>query len=284
MRASIGVTGRELARLGGWMTISNLAWPLLMYVDRFLVASVLSVAAAGYYATPSDMLGRFSLVTVAVMQTAFPAMAAAFRTDPDHAATLLRRCGLAVASVLFLPALIVTAFSHEILTLWMGASFAQGASGVMRWLALAVVLGGADTVIAGFIDSIGRPDVNAKFSLAELALYVPILALLLEHYGIEGAAWAWTLRVGLDLVVRSAIATRLVPSLQPVLARILAVTVVATLALALPMVAGPIADRLAFMGLACAIYGVVLWTWGVDMGEKAYCFRRLAFRAAVVTR
>ena len=275
--------GRELMRLGGWMTISNLAWPLLMYVDRFMVASVLSVAAAGFYATPSDMLGRFSLVTVAVMQTAFPAMAAAFRSDPDQAATLLRRCGLAVASILFIPALVVTAFSHEILSLWIGASFAQDASAVMRWLALAVVLGAVDTVVAGFIDSIGRPDVNAKFSIIELVLYVPVLALLLRTYGIEGAAWAWTLRVGLDLAMRAVIAGRLVPSLRPVLSRLVALTLIATLALSLPMVAPSIAERLAFMALACAVYGVALWICGIDAGEKAFFARRLAMRTTVAT-
>lgn len=271
---------RALGRLGGWMTVSNLAWPMLMYVDRFLVASVLSAAAAGYYATPSDLLGRFSLVTVAVMNTAFPAMAASFRSDPDHAVTLVRRSILAIAAILFVPALVAAAYSHEILTLWVGAAFAAQAAPVMQWLALAVILGAADSVVAGFIDSIGRPDINAKFSLAELALYVPLLFVLLRSFGIEGAAVAWSLRVGIDLVVRAALAGHLVPSLRPVMRRVLGVVAVATVALALPLVVTSPSERIPLMLLSTAILALALWAWGADAADRMLCTVRLRLREA----
>ena len=266
---------RELGRLGGWMTVSNLVWPALMYVDRFLVASVVSAAAAGYYATPSDLLGRFSLVSIAVMNTAFPAMAAAFRTDMEHAAALVRRSILAIASILFLPALVCVAFSHEILTLWIGPAFAGPAAPVMQWLALAVILGAADAVVSGFIDSIGRPDVNAKFSIGEIVLYVPVLVMLLHMFGITGAAIAWTLRVGFDLFVRVAIVNRLVPALRPVLTRVICLIIVATFALSLPLLAQPLLERVAIMGASLAIYLAALWVWGVSADEKAFCSQRL---------
>ena len=269
---------RVLARLGGWMTVSNLAWPILLYVDRFLVASVLSAAAAGYYATPSDLLGRFSLVTSSVMNTAFPAMAASFRVDPARAATLVRRSIVAIASILFLPSLVFAAFSHEILTLWVGASFAAPAAPVMQWLALAVLLSATDSVVSGFLDSIGRPDINAKFSLVELALYVPALILLLRAFGIEGAAIAWTLRVGFDLAVRTALVSRIVPALRPVLVRMLFLVASATVALALPLLVAGVVERLATMGAATMLYGAALWTWGVDARERALCSGRLRLR------
>lgn len=260
---------RALGRLGGWMTVSNLAWPALMYVDRFLVASFVSAAAAGYYATPSDLLGRFSLVTVAIMGTAFPAMSAAFRVDAAGATTLVRRATLAVAAILFAPTLVAAAFSHEILTLWVGAPFAAHAAPVMQWLALAVLLGAADAVVAGFIDSIGRPDINAKFSLVELALYVPTLAMLLRTFGIEGAALAWTLRVALDFVVRVALASWLVPQFRAVATRILPAVGLCTLALILPLAVSGVAGRLALMGAAGIVFVAALWTWGLDPAERA---------------
>ncbi len=272
---------RALGRLGGWMTVSNLAWPMLVYVDRFLVASVLSAAAAGYYATPSDLLGRMSLVTGAVMNTAFPAMSASFRTDPDHTAVLVRRSVLAISALLFVPSLVAVAFSHEILSLWVGAAFAAHAGTVMQWLALAMILGAADSVVSGFVDSIGRPDVNAKFSLFELALYVPTLIVLLRMFGIEGAAVAWSLRIGADLCVRAAIAGRLVPTLRPVLVRVLGVVAVATLALAFPLLAGSAAERIPLMLVSTAVFGLALWTWGVDASERAICTTRLRFREAM---
>ncbi len=271
---------RALARLGGWMTVSNLVWPVLTSVDRFLVASVLSAAAAGWYATPSDLIGRFSLVTVAVMNTAFPAMAASYRVDPAHAATLLRRCMLAITAILFVPSLLMAGFAHEVLTLWVGAAFALEAAPVMRWLALAALLGAADAVVGGFIDSIGRPDVNARFSLVELVFYVPVLVVLLHVGGIAGAAAAWTLRVGLDLAARAFLAARLVPALRPILRRVLCVVGAATLALALPLTAASLIGRVALMGASLAGFGTTLWFLGIDAREKVFCTGRLRLRAA----
>ena len=271
---------RTLGRLGGWMTISNLVWPMLLYVDRFLVASVLSPAAAGWYATPSDLLGRMSLVSNAVTTTAFPAMAASFRTDPANAVTLVRRSILAIVGILFVPALVAAAFSHEILRLWVGEDFAGHAAPVMQWLALAVILGAADSVVAGFIDSIGRPDVNAKFSLVELAIYVPVLVVLLHVFGIEGAAIAWSMRIGADLVARAAIAGHLVPALRSVLNRMLRVVGVATAALAFPLVAGTPSERMPLMLVSIAIFAAALWRWGADAAERRLCTARFRLREA----
>lgn len=268
-----------LGQLGGWMTVSNLVWPFLMYVDRFLVASVVSAAAAGYYSTPSDLLGRFSLVPIAVMGTAFPAMAAAFHVDVAQAATLVRRSMLSIVGLLFVPSLLVVAFSHEILTLWMGAPFADEASSVMQWLGIAVILGAADTVVSGFVDSIGRPDINAKFSILELVLYVPVLTSLLATFGIEGAAIAWTVRVGLDLVVRVTIASHLVPDLRPVLVRTLGVIAVGTVALGLPLAFPTGTDRFASLAVAIALFGIGVWTWGATSEEKSFCASRLRLKA-----
>ena len=269
---------RTLGRLGGWMTVSNLAWPVLTYVDRFLVALVLSAAAAGFYATPSDLLGRFSLVTIAVMNTAFPALSASLRVDAGHATILVRRCILAVAIFLFLPSLVSAAFSHQILALWVGEAFAAPAGPVMQWLALAVILNAGDAVISSFIDACGRPDINAKFSLVELAFYVPILVGLLKVFGIQGAAIAWTLRVGLDLIARTAIAGRLVPALRPVLAQTSFVMCAATIGIALPLLVPTPTERAATMCGSVLLFAAAVWVWGLDAEERAF-FARLRSRA-----
>ena len=271
---------RQLSSLAGWMTVSNVAWPLLTYIDRFIVAAVVSAAAAGYYATPSDLLSRFSLISVAVMGTAFPAMAASFQNHETHTVALVRRSIVAISTVLFAPTLVVVAFSHPLLTLWVGKAFADPAAPVLQWLGLAVIFSAADSVISGFIDSIGRPDVNAKFSIAELIVYVPILFGLLSLFGIEGAALAWTLRVGIDLVLRVAVAGRLYPAVRPVLTRTLTFTVVATLALCLPLFAAMPLTRLGMMAVSTGVFAVGLWIWGLSEDERVLATVRLRLRAA----
>ena len=60
------------------------------------------------------------------------------------------------------------------------------------------------------VQGAGRPDLTAKFHLVELPIYLIALTVLVRHYGIEGAAIAWTLRVALDTdpVVRLLYGTR----------------------------------------------------------------------------
>jgi O-antigen/teichoic acid export membrane protein len=60
------------------------------------------------------------------------------------------------------------------------------------------------------LQALGRPDVCAKFHLAELVLYVPMLLLSLRWWGITGAAAAWTVRVTLDAGLLLVAAGRLV--------------------------------------------------------------------------
>ncbi len=189
-------------RMGGWMTASNVTWPILTYVDRFIIASVLSAAATGYYSTPLDMVMRFSIIPVAIMGTAYPAMAASYRTDPANTQALFRRSMVMVAGALFVPCLVCVALSHWALTLWLGADFANHASGVLRWLGIGILLSSVDSVVAGLLDGIGKASVNAKFSFLEIAVYLPLLALLVRSTGIEGAAIAWALRCLVDLVAR----------------------------------------------------------------------------------
>ncbi len=202
-------------RMGGWMTASNVAWPILTYVDRFIIASVLSAAATGYYSTPLDLVLRFAIVPVAIMNTAYPAMAASYRTHPETTRDLFRRSLLTVAALLFPASLACVAFSHWILAVWLGPSFAAHAAVVLRWLGVGVLLTSIDSVVAGLLDGIGKASVNAKFSFVELLLYIPVLALLVRATGIEGAAMAWALRCGLDFVLRLWVAQRLYVPLRP---------------------------------------------------------------------
>lgn len=235
-------------RMGGWMTASNATWPILTYVDRFIIASVLSAAATGYYSTPLDLVLRFAIVPVAIMNTAYPAMAASYRSAPETTANLFRRSLLTVAALLFPASLACIACSHWILTLWLGASFADHAAVVLRWLGIGVLLTSIDAVVAGLLDGIGKASVNAKFSFVELALYVPLLAFLVRATGIKGAAMAWALRCGLDFTARLWLAQRLyaplrpaVRSLLPLLGGLLAAmlaTAAAAANVAVPLVVG----------------------------------------------
>lgn len=211
---------RPVLRMGGWMTASNITFPILTYADRFIIASVLSAAATGYYSTPFDLVMRFTIVPVAVMSTAYPAFAASYRIDPANTQALFRRSMVSIAAVLFPACLLCVAFSHWILTLWLGAAFASHAAAVLRWLGVGILLTSTDSVVAGLLDGIGKASINAKFSIIELLLYLPLLAIVVRLDGIEGAAISWAIRCFLDLTIRLWLAQRFYQPLQKVASRL----------------------------------------------------------------
>ena len=248
-----------ILRMGGWMTASNITWPILTYVDRFIIASVLSAAATGYYSTPLDLVMRFSLVPVAIMNTAYPAMAASYRYDPVNTQALFRRSVVSVAGALFVPALLCVVLSHWILSIWLGADFAAHASVVLRWLGVGILLTSMDAVVSGLLDGIGKASVNAKFSFAELLIYIPALAVLLRHWGIQGAAIAWALRCLVDLLARMWVAQRMYPPIRPVVLRLLPLLAGTTLTLIACALAGSAGFAPALAGFGSLLVFFLLW-------------------------
>jgi O-antigen/teichoic acid export membrane protein len=247
-----------LVRFGGWMTVSNFTSPILSYMDRFVIAGVLSAAATGYYTTPFDLVTRFSILTMAIIMSAYPAMAASSRVDPGRTVTLFRHSILATVSILFPACLIVVGFSEPLLTLWLGQDFATHAAPVLRWIGIGIMVRSADIVVSSLIDGIGRPDANAKLSLLELALSVPLLIVLLYSFGIEGAAITWSVRCTIDLFIRLRIAVRLYPPVASAVALLWPTIIAGTGLLILTlMVPGTIA-RCVMIAVAILAYWILI--------------------------
>jgi O-antigen/teichoic acid export membrane protein len=93
------------------------------------------------------------------------------------------------------------AFAPDLIALWVGPSFAHDSAPVLQVLALGLLLNSLAIVPFGLIQGMGRADITAKFHLLELPLYLLLLWYAVQTWGIVGAAIAWVVRVGLDLVL-----------------------------------------------------------------------------------
>ena len=120
------VTRRALLRpilsFGGWMTVTAVVGPLMVYFDRFLVGGRLSMAQVAYYTTPYDLIARLGILTMPIVSVAFPAFAASFDVDRPRAGRLFDWSVRAVASLIFPATLVLAVFAREALTLWLGRS------------------------------------------------------------------------------------------------------------------------------------------------------------------
>ena len=79
----------------------------------------------------------------------------------------------------------------------------------MQWLTVGVLLNGLAQIPFALVQGRGRPDLTAKLHLAEAPFYLLAVWWLIQHFGIEGAAIAWTLRVAVDTAVLFAMSRRM---------------------------------------------------------------------------
>lgn len=202
---------RSLLRLGGWITVSNVVGPLMVYLDRVLIGAVLTAAAVAYYATPFEVVSRLWIIPGAIVGVFFPAFATSFSLDRDRAARLFRDSARAVLLCVFPLAFVLMALAPDALGVWVGVEFAVPGAPVARWLLLGVVMNALAHIPFGLIQGIGRPDITAKLHMVEAPFYFALLWWLLSAYGITGAAMAWTFRATVDALLLFWLSSRLLP-------------------------------------------------------------------------
>lgn len=193
---------KQLLGFGGWLTVSGIVGPSLVYLDRFMVASLVSISAVTYYAAPYEALSRIWIIPGSVAMTLFPSFSSLIGSGDEERG---RRIFVTAIKYLFLvigPVMLsILFFANDILRCWLGLTFAERGAVPMQILAGGFLVNSLALIPAAFLQGIGRPDLTAKFHLVELPIHVVVAWVLISHWGIAGAALAWTTRVSVDAVL-----------------------------------------------------------------------------------
>lgn len=67
---------KTLISFGGWLTITNIISPVMVYMDKFLIARITGAGELAYYAAPSELINRMSILPVAITRAVFPRLSA----------------------------------------------------------------------------------------------------------------------------------------------------------------------------------------------------------------
>lgn len=193
---------KTLLGFGGWVTVSGVVGPALLYFDRVLIGSLISIAAVGFYTPPSMITARLGLVSGSLTAALFPAFSAyAGSGDREWIERALARSVKYLLLVVGPIALGLIFLAHPILALWLGAEFAAKGTLVMQILAIGLLVNSLASVPYSLVQGVGRPDLTAKFHLVELPIHVVVVWLLVSAFGLPGAALAWTIRVVIDFAL-----------------------------------------------------------------------------------
>lgn len=192
---------KPILKLGGWMTISNITAPIIVYMDRFLVGALISATAIAYYTTPYEVISKFLVIPSAITGVLFPTFSANYSQDPQFAKKVAFRAIKYVFILLFPLMLIMLSFAHEGLNLWLGKNFEQNSSTILQLLAAGILFNSLAYIPFSFLEGIGRPDITAKIQLIELPIYVLTMWFFIRKFGIDGAALVCFLRMLFDSIV-----------------------------------------------------------------------------------
>jgi len=203
---------RGLISFGGWVAVSGVVSPILVYFDRFALGIRVNLSAVGYYTAPYEAITRALVIPNSLINALFPLLTGlgvvAAASQIERLFTSSLRTLLLIMSV---PTVIAFVFAPFLLQWWMGPDYAMHGAVALRILAVGVLINSAAHIPYTFLEASGRPDVPAKCHLVELAIHLPVAWILVGRWGITGAAIAWTARVSLDTVLLLVAARRIIP-------------------------------------------------------------------------
>lgn len=189
---------KPLCTSGGWMTVSNIISPLMSYIDRFVVAAMLSTSAVAYYATPQEIVTKLWVIPGALTACLFPKFSSYFSEASNDFNKLYFGSIIGLAALLIVPVLILSFAADSILSWWISSEFAANASPVLAILSWGMFIGCLASIPFTVLQSAGKAKFTAILHLIELPFFAIMLYLLIESHGLIGAAIAWSLRALFD--------------------------------------------------------------------------------------
>lgn len=200
---------KPLFAFGGWMTVSNVIGPFMVYFDRFVIAYLLGASAVAYYVAPYEMITKLWIIPGSIAGVLFPIFSKERLTNSASSVDVLIKGLLYVIIILFPIIFLFASFAAEGLNFWIGADFAAKSAAIVGWFSAGIFVNSIGQILYAKIQGIGRPDLTAKLHIFESIPYWILLYVLIKAYGIEGAAVAWFLRASIDTLVLAIFVTRL---------------------------------------------------------------------------
>jgi len=260
---------KPLINFGGWMTVTNIIGPIMVYMDRFFIGALISVTAVAYYATPYEVVTKILFIPGALVGVLFPAFSASFVQDRSRAKLLFESGIKYVFLAIFPLTLITVTFANDGLSLWLGIEFAQNSTRVLQWLAVGVFINSLAQIPFALIQGAGRPDLTAKLHFIELPFYLGGLWYFIGGFGIEGAAIAWTIRTSIDAVLLFTVAKRILTTRIKTMRREILAMAVAIPPFVFAAVLKGFAIKGFFLLLVLFIYAFVGWFLILNIEERA---------------
>lgn len=185
-RASFG----PLATFGGWIMVSNVTAPVFGYLERFMIASVLSVSMLTFYSAPYELVSKLLIFPMSIVPSLFPYFSFHGSNTRSEVSDVTSRAVKYLFLVLTPPVAVFIFFARDIMNLWLGPQFAIDSTLVLQLTTMMFFLNAFAIIPYTSVQALGRPDLKAILDLISIPVYVGVAWLLMRKAGINGAALA----------------------------------------------------------------------------------------------
>ena len=194
---------KEIFLFGGWMTISNVVSPIMVYFDRFLIGGYLSVELVGYYSAPYEVVTKMLVVAVAMASVFFPNISNALaKGNRIEAEDTIRKFTLIIAALVGVGALTCIVGGQFGLSWWLGKNFEDKGYWVVFWISLGVFFNSIAQIPFCTIQAMGLSKVTAIIHMLEIPIYLAFLLVAVIFFkSISMVAFIWFVRVTADFFI-----------------------------------------------------------------------------------
>ncbi len=192
LRFSIdSATLKKLFTFGAFSLLVMISTTTQFQLDRILIGTYSGSAQVAYYAVPASIAFRIHGFVANIMGVVFPLCSELHATGQK---LKLRELYLKASKYAFIVAISITTplvvLSGQVMKYWMGNEYALKGSLVLILLTISSFFVSLSIIPALLLDGIGKPRVNAFFSVLSALLNILLCILLIPRYGVTGAALA----------------------------------------------------------------------------------------------
>ncbi len=188
----------SLFQYGGWITITGIIGPLMIYGDRFIVSAASSPEMLAYYAIPQEVLQRLLIIPAAICGALFPHFT---KLSPIERKVGYKSYIIKIFSIMLALCITLVLLYRPVASHFISSNFSNSTFYAFSIISVGIIVNSVALVPYTLLHALGMPRVTASFHLLELVVYLPVLWILTQKFGIIGASIAWTLRVALDLAL-----------------------------------------------------------------------------------
>jgi len=169
---------------------------ILLQADRLVISAIMPLKVFAYYAIASMLAEAIIMLSIPISNAVTPRMAQLVGAGAGKRELLFFfRLTAQAVNVLAIPiGLMLAVFSYEVLYAYTGQmEVAENAAVVLSILAISKILHANMLIPYALQIATGRVELSVYINAVSVCFFLPVLVVLVQIFGLEGAAGAWLL-------------------------------------------------------------------------------------------